>query len=52
MKFQKIEILHKNLYENKECSSENIDLRDLMKDTEMTTLTTEDADKLEGINLQ
>lgn len=42
------EIFYKNLYENKDNMLENVDLHDLMKDTEMNTLTMEEAEKLEG----
>ena len=43
------EIFYKNLYENKDDSLDTIDLNDLMKDTEMPTLTNDEAEKIEGL---
>ena len=43
------EIFYKNLYENKDDSLDTIDLNDLMKVTEMPTLTNDEAEKIEGL---
>lgn len=43
------EIFYKNLYENKDDSLDTVDLDDLMKDTEIPTLTNEEAESIEGL---
>ena len=46
---KEIEIFYINLYETKDDALENVDLEEYMKDKDMTKLTNEEAEKLEGL---
>ena len=46
---KEIEIFYINLYKNKDDTLENVDLEEYMKDKDMTKLTIQEAEKLEGL---
>ena len=46
---KEIEIFYINLYKNKDDTLENVDLEEYMKDNDMTKLTNQEAEKLEGL---
>ena len=46
---KEIKIFYINLYENKDDTLENVDLQEYMKDKDMTKLTIQEAEKLEGL---